>query len=271
MDIAEGETIISEPPLYAVHPEALSTPAFMRRPDVARLFAVVEAGYDNDALYARSRSRPERCPRPAREGWCRLARHGMRPDSGRSTTASGGRPRRRGRDRGLVSARGRPLNGLRGRVDCSDGERWAVATARGRKSVRGRNLKTAGGIFRTNAYFDGGSGYVFETLCRANHSCAPNCAKAMSDRGGRRVVDVVALRDVPRGEEITVVTSLDARRGARRRTSAMPQLRLPVRALRAGRGLEPPRTHRPPPTANSTARRTMDGADEIAQHKVEFF
>ena len=49
VDIAEGETIISEPPLYAVHPEALSTPAFMRRPDVARLFAVVEAGYDGGA------------------------------------------------------------------------------------------------------------------------------------------------------------------------------------------------------------------------------
>ena len=92
-----------------------------------------------------------------------------------------------------------------------------MATARGRKSVRGRNLKTAGGIFRTNAYFDGGSGYVFETLCRANHSCAPNCAKAMSDRGGRRVVDVRTLRAVPRGEEITVsYLKLDAPGAARR-------------------------------------------------------
>ena len=68
-----------------------------------------------------------------------------------------------------------------------------------------------------NAYFDGGSGYVFETLCRANHSCAPNCAKAMSDRGGCRVVDVIALRAVPRGEEITVsYLKLDAPGAARR-------------------------------------------------------
>ena len=218
VDIAEGEIIISEPPLYAVHPEALSAPAFMRRPDVARLFAVVEAGYDNDAYTPAAESALNAAlDLHAKDGVASLGTGEAsrfwalddcfrRPAAGDAVEIAG-----------LVSERGRPLNGLRGRVDCSDGERWAVATARGRKSVRGRNLKTAGGIFRTNAYFDGGSGYVFETLCRANHSCAPNCAKAMSDRGGRRVVDVIALRAVPRGEEITVsYLKLDAPGAARR-------------------------------------------------------
>ena len=214
VDIAEGETIISEPPLYAVHPAQLSTPAFMRRPDVARLFAVVEAGYDDENYTPEADAALQAVlDLHAKDGIASLGLDDAtrfwalddcfrRPAAGDAVEIAG-----------LVSARGRPLNGLRGRVDGSDGERWAVATARGRKSVRGRNLKTAGGIFRTNAYFDGGSGYVFETLCRANHSCAPNCAKAMS--AGR--VDVVALRAVPRGEEITVsYLKLDAPGAARR-------------------------------------------------------
>ena len=214
VDIAEGETIISEPPLYAVHPEALSAPAFMRRPDVARLFAVVEAGYDGGAYTPDADAALNAAlDLHAKDGVASLGTGDAsrfwalddcfrRPAAGDAVEIAG-----------LVSERGRPLNGLRGRVDGADGERWAVATARGRKSVRGRNLKTAGGIFRTNAYFDGGSGYVFETLCRANHSCAPNCAKAMS--AGR--VDVVALRAVPRGEEITVsYLKLDAPGAARR-------------------------------------------------------
>ena len=235
VDLAEGETIISEPPLYAVHPEALSTPKFMRRPDVARLFAVVEAGYDGDAYTPAAESALNAAlDLHAKDGVAALGTGDAsrfwalddcfrRPAAGDAVEIAG-----------LVSARGRPLNGLRGRVDCSDGERWAVATARGRKSVRARNLKTAGGIFRTNAYFDGGSGYVFETLCRANHSCAPNCAKAMSDRGGRRVVDVIALRAVPRGEEITVsyIGAAEGAAGAVRRAHLREKYNFDCRCAR---------------------------------------
>ena len=130
VDIAEGETIISEPPLYAVHPEALSTPAFMRRPDVARLFAVVEAGYDDENYTPDADAALQAVlDLHAKDGVASLGTGDAsrfwalddcfrRPAAGDAVEIAG-----------LVSARGRPLNGLRGRVDCADGERWAVATA----------------------------------------------------------------------------------------------------------------------------------------------
>ena len=59
-------------------------------------------------------------------------------------------------------------------------------------------LKTPGGVFRSNAFTDVATGdnYLYEVLCRANHSCAPNIRRSFV--GDMAVV--TALRDVDEGE-----------------------------------------------------------------------
>jgi hypothetical protein len=206
VDLARGSLVVSEPPIYTARVEDFSAPAFLARPDVARLMTIVEAGCDGDGYTAEAKAALDAVVDVhAAEGIADLGAAAgarvwalddcfRRPAEGDAVRVDG-----------LASDRGRPLNGLRGVVERRDGaDRWAVATARGRKSVRDRHLKTAGGIFRTNAYFDSGSGHVFETLCRANHACDANATKAMRDRGGARVVDVTTTKDVRKGDEITV-------------------------------------------------------------------
>ena len=63
--------------------------------------------------------------------------------------------------------------------------------------------KRPGNIVRSNAYTNGNSGdnYLYETLCRANHSCAPNLSRAFDDDG---VAVVTTLRDVVKGDALTI-------------------------------------------------------------------
>ena len=68
-------------------------------------------------------------------------------------------------------------------------------------------LKTPGGIARTNSVTDVHTGdcYLFETLSRANHSCAPNMRftlPAFPCDGG--AVTLSMLSDVPKGSALTI-------------------------------------------------------------------
>lgn len=150
VDLARGSLVVSEPPLYTARVEDCSAPAFLARPDVARLLEVVEAGCNGENYSDAARAALDTVvDLHAAEGIAALGDGAgkvwalddcfRRPAIGDATVVEG-----------LVSDRGRPLNGLRGVVKDRDGaDRWAVATSRGRKSIKDRNLKTAGGIFRT--------------------------------------------------------------------------------------------------------------------------
>ena len=154
VDLARGSLVVSEPPLYTARVEDCSAPAFLARPDVARLMVVVEAGFEADCdgekySDAARAALDTVVDLHAAEGIAALGDGAgkvwalddcfRRPAVGDATVVEG-----------LVSDRGRPLNGLRGVVKDRDGaDRWAVATSRGRKSIKDCNLKTAGGIYRT--------------------------------------------------------------------------------------------------------------------------
>uniref|UniRef100_A0A7S4K386 SET domain-containing protein n=1 Tax=Odontella aurita TaxID=265563 RepID=A0A7S4K386_9STRA len=130
---------------------------------------------------------------------------------------------------GLVSIAGRKLNGRIGRVagrDDEDADRCAVEIAAGsgerrsRKSIKRDNLKTLGGIFRTNFFEsrDGGKQMVFGTMSRINHACGTyaNALKLIvddddSDGNGNgsgttssNKAYLVAGRDISMGEEIFI-------------------------------------------------------------------
>lgn len=78
---------------------------------------------------------------------------------------------------GLESEQGRRLNGRVGRVSCTEQSIGRVGVQfsdpPSEKSIAIKNLKTPGGVWRSNAIGDAG---LFETLCRMNHSCNPNVA-----------------------------------------------------------------------------------------------
>ena len=67
------------------------------------------------------------------------------------------------------------------------------------------STKTLGGIVRTNSFADGG---LFYKMSRINHSCSPNSVRRKISKSGpggsSGVWEVVALRDIKPGEEITI-------------------------------------------------------------------
>jgi len=111
---------------------------------------------------------------------------------------------------GLESERGRALNGRVGKISGQNAydraaDRWRVTFAKCEAAgeaqefdmaIRARNLKTAGGIYRTNAWPEG----LFEWRSRMNHSCDPNTAARESEGGA---VAIVACRDVEVDAELT--------------------------------------------------------------------
>ena len=113
---------------------------------------------------------------------------------------------------GLLSENGRPLNGKKGRVigeDSRDNHRLEVEIDCGSheqrvsKSVRQKNLKTLGGIIRTNSFVFGDlHSALFGTLSRANHACGESANITKADYAGRAYV--VAKRDIRAGEEILI-------------------------------------------------------------------
>ena len=121
---------------------------------------------------------------------------------------------------GLASEAGRKLNGARGYVlkqDETDSSRLGVEIIRkaGKRqtddkvvrSIKPCNLKTLGGIMRTNAYqnSDGtedqdASLCLFQKMCRVNHACGEAANVYRIVQHGKAYVS--AKRDIAAGEEL---------------------------------------------------------------------
>ena len=116
---------------------------------------------------------------------------------------------------GLASAAGKLLNGRRGvvrRVE-DDGRRCVrlLGGAAGEtdKAIKRENLKSIGGIIRTNSFEDENRAKLFETLCRFNHACGASANVKFSFENlitgtGARCAHVTTLRDIRRGEELCI-------------------------------------------------------------------
>ena len=116
---------------------------------------------------------------------------------------------------GLASAAGQLLNGRRGVVLRVEGNgRRRVRLLGGPagetdKAVKAENLKSIGGILRTNSFEDENRAKLFETLCRFNHACgaSANVTKIFDKsrtEAGARCAYVMTLRDIRRGEELCI-------------------------------------------------------------------
>ncbi|CAD7944034.1 unnamed protein product [Amoebophrya sp. A120] len=82
----------------------------------------------------------------------------------------------------------------------SEESREDTATVVERLWLKEENLKTPGGIWKTNAFGDGREGGIFEDISRLNHSCEPNCKqRVLCD-----TPSIVATRDIAEGEELTI-------------------------------------------------------------------
>ncbi|CAB9528718.1 expressed unknown protein [Seminavis robusta] len=120
---------------------------------------------------------------------------------------------------GLASEAGKKLNGKYGEIskkDEKDENRFGVMVAMGAKnnkksksksvlrSIKPCNLKTLGGIMRTNAYHDGSleANLLFKELCRINHACGDAANVNRTIHQGK--VYVVAKRDIADGEELLI-------------------------------------------------------------------
>eukprot|EP00398_MALV-I-01_sp_L67-1_P000438 gene438-890_t len=65
--------------------------------------------------------------------------------------------------------------------------------------IKRENLKTPGGVFRTNCYPTG----LFEIRSRMNHSCAPNVESFQVGKSNDGEYEFRACRDIQAGEELT--------------------------------------------------------------------
>eukprot|EP00747_Dinoflagellata_sp_TGD_P013197 gnl/TRDRNA2_/TRDRNA2_122337_c1_seq2.p1 gnl/TRDRNA2_/TRDRNA2_122337_c1~~gnl/TRDRNA2_/TRDRNA2_122337_c1_seq2.p1 ORF type:complete len:119 (+),score=11.02 gnl/TRDRNA2_/TRDRNA2_122337_c1_seq2:130-486(+) len=72
------------------------------------------------------------------------------------------------------------------------------------EAIEPENLKTPGGIWRTNVYDfpPTGTQVLFALLSRINHSCVPNVQKQRSRRTDEFVV--TAVRNIREGEELCI-------------------------------------------------------------------
>ena len=68
--------------------------------------------------------------------------------------------------------------------------------------IKRENLKTPGGVSRTNGFQRGEHGRLYEKMSRFNHSCKPNTTELEVNDVGK--VFLVAARDIKKGEELTV-------------------------------------------------------------------
>ena len=116
---------------------------------------------------------------------------------------------------GLQSELGQTLNGLEGEYKgMKKGRAQVKLIDLGvTKGIKLENLKTAGGIYRTNAFgvtsaTGGQDGCLFEVLSRFNHACFGAASVTKSTRfdmvSGDHVADVMAVRDVAEGEELSI-------------------------------------------------------------------
>ena len=181
--VAAGATIIEEEPLWTVSIEKIfNDHAFLQRKDVQAIVAAVAAG---DAAPERANALMRlyaghalsRLDDDVKAKVWRLA------DSIRDAQSG---------DRCLVSV-GVEEDAVAGRfgdvVDVSDdGDERAICKVRigdEEHAFPRWRLKTARGLWRTNAVEHGGVGYVYERLSRVNHACGrgANCERVFSDDG----------------------------------------------------------------------------------------
>lgn len=115
---------------------------------------------------------------------------------------------------GLQSEGGKKLNGKKGRVvgiDETDEGRLAIKIDMGRaskglatkKSMKRSNLKTLGGILRTNSF--GGKGacaLLYKTTCRINHACGKAANVRRMEHNCKAYI--FAKREIYAGEEIFI-------------------------------------------------------------------
>lgn len=115
---------------------------------------------------------------------------------------------------GLKSDQGKLLNGKQGRVISHDRvpsrmivevilQRLPPVSAR--RSIKSANLKTLGGILRTNAFGHGGGEYrqIYKDLSRVNHACFPyrNSIRWFGKTGK---AFLIADDKISKGEEISI-------------------------------------------------------------------
>lgn len=104
---------------------------------------------------------------------------------------------------GLTSEAGQKLNGLVGTATFDkESSRFKVvfgANTAPRK-IKRENLKTPGGVFRTNSHGECGMA-LFEKRARMNHSCRSNTVDRRLPVEDKIIV--LASRDIKKGEEIT--------------------------------------------------------------------
>lgn len=108
---------------------------------------------------------------------------------------------------GLLSEGGKKLNGQQGQVtklDDKDPSRMGVSLSTVVKSIKRNNIKTLGGICRTN-FFESESDqaqHLFKNLCRVNHACGSNANITKIVWNSKAFV--LAKRDIKQGEEILI-------------------------------------------------------------------
>lgn len=107
---------------------------------------------------------------------------------------------------GLTSEVGKQLNLCCGVASSFDGQRWAVLLEKGGISIEPENLKTPGGILRTNGFQVGtGTEVLLEQISRINHSCTPNAVKQRFRFGdGFGDFALSAIRDIHVGEQLFI-------------------------------------------------------------------
>ena len=106
---------------------------------------------------------------------------------------------------GLTSEAGRQLNCLSGIASAFDGHRWAVLMpSRSGKKIKPENLKTPGGICRTNSFCFSGKDVLLEQMCRINHSCVPNAMIQQPSNVQFRSYILIARCDIRKGEQIFI-------------------------------------------------------------------
>lgn len=214
-DIANGDVILIEKELYS-QPRGYS-PEVLQRPDVAPLMATV-------TKFASSHGHltgPDKYPAEARKAMDQLAelnasvRVMQSPHIQEIWQLHDSFHCAQVGDNvmveGLVSEKGKKLNGKHGVVvshDEQDSGRLGVEIKAtdskvARMSIKTCNLKTLGGIYRTNSFGSNDDEEVlFKNTCRINHACG-NAANAI-----RLLIQgksyVLARKDIPVGEEILI-------------------------------------------------------------------
>ena len=222
-DIKQHEEIFREVPFFSLDPREMMSPhvsnaadaqELKRCQDLLEVFANMhlgKEGFENEfpaearevldrIVEIKAVDAFDRLPIESQVKWMELHDAHQSIPSGRSCVVA---------IVGLESEKGKALNGRIGKIaghnayDRATG-RWRVTFAKceskGEKedfdmAIKATNLKTAGGVYRTNAWHEG----LFERRSRLNHSCDPN---TVATECGDGAIAIVARRDLREGEQL---------------------------------------------------------------------